>query len=79
MYRMAVQASLCLINSHAMKPYGRGGSTGPHIYLGTRQTTVVALQLQPLHPKYHMNIEVLRGTLKIVETTKFVPLPECEP
>jgi hypothetical protein len=62
-----------------MKPYGGGGSTGPHIYLGTRQTTVVALQLQPLHPKYHMNIELLRDTLKIVETTKFVPLPECEP
>jgi hypothetical protein len=62
-----------------MKPYGGGGSTGPHIYLGTRQTTVVDLQLQPLHPKYHMNIDDLRDILKVVETTKFVPLPECEP
>lgn len=79
MYRMVVQASLYLINSHSVKPYGGGGSTGPHIYLGTRQTTVVYLQLQPLHPKYHMNIEDLRDTLKIVDTTKFVPLPECEP
>lgn len=35
-----------------------GGSTGPHIYLGTRQTRVVAFPLQPLHPKYHMNTKL---------------------
>ena len=41
-----------------MKLYGGGGSTGPHIHLGTRQTRVIAFLPQPLHHKYHMNTKL---------------------
>jgi len=56
----AVQLSLCLIQHHAMKPYGGGGSMGPHIHLGTRQTKCGCLTAPATSPQEPHELEAGR-------------------
>ena len=82
MYSMAVQPSLCLIQHHAMKPYGGGGSMGPHVHLNTRQTKCGCLTAPATSPQVPHELEAGRTSeapSMLWTPQKFVPMPEFEP